>query len=104
MLDRVQNIIQRQDNIKINTVFNGEFVSGNKRANKSVSTRNYELFQTLPICKNGTRRAWSVYPALLEEFQECDSGWTLSSILNLTVNKYNPLQQDVASNSREKLK
>ena len=44
--DRVQNIIQRQDNIKINTVFNGEFVSDNKCANKSVITRNYEFFRS----------------------------------------------------------
>ena len=30
----------------------------------------------------------------LEEFQECDSGWALSRILNLTVNvnKLNPLR------------
>ncbi|KYQ59131.1 hypothetical protein ALC60_01859 [Trachymyrmex zeteki] len=36
-------------NIKINTVFNGEFVSGDKRANKTVSTRNFELFQTFDL-------------------------------------------------------
>jgi len=36
---------------------------------------------------------------LLEEFQERDSGWTLSYIFNLTinVNKYNPLW-DITSN------
>jgi len=32
--------------VKVNTVFNDEFVAGDKRANKSVNTRNYELFQT----------------------------------------------------------
>jgi len=35
VLESVQSVIQKRDNIKINTVFNGEFVSGDKRANKS---------------------------------------------------------------------
>jgi len=52
-----------------------------------VSTRNYELFRFARIVR--------VEPILtsLEEFEERDSEWTLSHILNLTVNvnKYNPL-------------
>jgi len=80
-------------NIKINAVFNGKFVASNKRANKSISTRNYELFRTSDL------REWyelrDVEPTLtsLEEFQERDSKWTLSRILNLAinVNKYNHL-------------
>jgi len=32
--------------MKINTVFNGEFVAGDKRANKSITTRNCELFRS----------------------------------------------------------
>jgi len=34
------------NNIKINTMFNDEFVTGNKRVNKGIATRNYELFRT----------------------------------------------------------
>jgi len=45
VLQRVRNVIQRYNNIKINTVFHGEFVAGDKRANKSVSTKNYKLFR-----------------------------------------------------------
>ena len=67
-------------------------LSGDKCANKSINTKNNELF-------NSDLQEWYtsciVEPilALLEEFQECDSGWTLSRILNLIVNinKYNPL-------------
>ncbi|KYQ52381.1 hypothetical protein ALC60_08544 [Trachymyrmex zeteki] len=42
-LERVQCIMQRYDSLKINTVFNGEFVAGDKRANKSIitGTMNY---------------------------------------------------------------
>lgn len=45
-----------------------------------------------PIYTNDTRRFESILISL-EEFQELDSGWMLSCILNLTVNinKYNPL-------------
>jgi len=68
----VQNVIQRHDNIKINTMFNGEFVSSNKRANKSVNTRNYELF-----CSSDLYEWYALHdvePILtsLEEFQERD--------------------------------
>jgi len=93
VLDRVRDVLRKHDALKINTVFNGEFVAGNKSANKSIATRNYELFQTSNL------REWYelrvVEPTLtsLEEFQERDSGWALLCILNLTinVNKYNPL-------------
>jgi len=46
MLERVRIVLTKYDNIKINLVFNGEFVAGDKRANKSIATRNYELFRT----------------------------------------------------------
>ncbi|KYN07979.1 hypothetical protein ALC62_01044 [Cyphomyrmex costatus] len=46
VLERVRDVMQRHNSVKINTVFNGEFVSGDKHANKSVSTRNYELFRS----------------------------------------------------------
>jgi len=95
VLDRVRSVMQKRDNIKINTVFNGEFVAGNKNANKSIATRNYELFRTSNL------REWyelHVVEAIfaLEEFQKRDSGWALSRILNLTVNanKYNPLHAE----------
>jgi len=43
VIERMRNIIERHDCVK-NTVFNSEFVTGDKRANKSVNTKNYELF------------------------------------------------------------
>jgi len=98
-------VLQKRDALKINTVFNGEFVAGNKSANKSIATRNNELFQTSNL------REWYelcvVEPTLtsLEEFQERDSGWALSCILNLivNVNKYNPMHANVTSSYRGKL-
>jgi len=85
--------MQKSDNIKINTVFNGEFVAGNKNANKSIATRNYELFRTSNLCEWYELHVVEPILASLEEFQERDNGWALSRIFNLTVNanKYNPL-------------
>ncbi|XP_071631894.1 uncharacterized protein [Temnothorax longispinosus] len=93
VLDRVRNVMQRHDNVKINTVFNGEFVAGDKRANKSIATRNYEVFRESDLHEWYKQHVIEPTLAKLEEFQERDSGWALSRILNLMVNanKYNPL-------------
>jgi len=81
------------DNGKINTMFNGEFVASNKSANKSIAKRNYKFFHSINLQEWYELRVAEPILALLEEFQERDSGWALSRILNLTVNanKYNPL-------------
>jgi len=41
VLDRVRDVLQKHDALKINIVFNGESVAGNKSANKSIAMRNY---------------------------------------------------------------
>ena len=77
--------VQRHDNIKINTVFNGNLQVINVRikvwARKTMNSFIY------PICKN----AWSSLSWHRWRNSRNDSGWTLSHILNLTVDKYNPL-------------
>ncbi|KYN20689.1 hypothetical protein ALC57_06948 [Trachymyrmex cornetzi] len=94
VLERVQCIMQRYYSIKINTIFNGEFVAGNKRANKSIATRNYELYRYTDLREWYVTRVVEPILISLEEFQERDSGWALSRILNLAVNanKHNPLR------------
>ncbi|KYN23130.1 hypothetical protein ALC57_04454, partial [Trachymyrmex cornetzi] len=94
VLERVQCIMQRYDSIKINTIFNGEFVAGDKRANKSIATRNYELYRYTDLREWYVTRVVEPILTSLEEFQERDSGWALSRILNLVVNanKHNPLR------------
>ncbi|EZA56769.1 hypothetical protein X777_03234 [Ooceraea biroi] len=74
-------------------MFNGEFVAGEKTANKSINTRNRELFKTSDLQEWFTQYVIEPTLASLEEFQERDSGWALSRILNLTinVNRYNPM-------------
>ncbi|EFN75328.1 hypothetical protein EAI_15760 [Harpegnathos saltator] len=69
--------MKKQSSVKVNTVFNGEFVAGDKRANKSINTRNFGLLPTSDLDN------WFVMcviePILaLEEFQERDSRWAYS--------------------------
>jgi len=94
VLEHVQKLLQKHNCLKINTVFNGEFVAGDKRANKSVNTRNFELFRTSDLRDWYERCIFEPTLAALEEFQERDSGWALSRIHNLLVNinKYNPMR------------
>jgi len=49
VLNRVRNVMEKYDNVKINKVFNGDFVAGDKRANKSIATKNYELFHSIDL-------------------------------------------------------
>lgn len=46
VLEHVRNIMNRHNSVKVNTIFNCEFVTGDKRANKSINTKNYKLFKT----------------------------------------------------------
>jgi len=40
VVQHVRNAMERHDNLKVNTIFNGEFVTGEKHAFNSVRTRN----------------------------------------------------------------
>jgi len=92
VLEHVRTVLTKYDSIKINTMFNSEFVAGDKHANKSIATRNYEFFRTSELQEWYESRVVKPTLTSLEEIQERDSGWALSRILNLliNVNKYNP--------------
>ena len=45
VLDQIRDNLQRHICLKVNTIFNGEFVANAKRSAKSI-TKNYELFGT----------------------------------------------------------
>ncbi|XP_036144602.1 uncharacterized protein LOC118646237 [Monomorium pharaonis] len=93
VLERVRDALERHNSLKVNTAFNGEFVTGEKHANKSITTKNSALFKTSDLDEWYERYIIEVTLAKLEEFEEGDSGWALSRIQNLTVNvnKYNPM-------------
>ncbi|XP_025267778.1 uncharacterized protein LOC112639099 [Camponotus floridanus] len=86
VLRRVRDVMGRYRSVKVNTTFNGEFVSGDKIAVKTIATRNHPLLPTTDLREWYDTRVVGDTVASLEEFQERDSGWALSRILDLTVN------------------
>jgi len=56
VLERMRIVLTKYDNIKINTIFDGEFV---KNAPIKVSPRETTNSFARPICKTGTNRALS---------------------------------------------
>ncbi|KYN29308.1 hypothetical protein ALC57_01246, partial [Trachymyrmex cornetzi] len=94
VLERVRDVVERHGSVKVNTAFNGDFATKDKRANKSIITKNSEIYRCTDILEWYERHVVEPILASLEEFQERDSGWALSRILNLTVNvnKLNPMR------------
>ena len=45
VLERVRDAVERHGNAKINTAFNGEFATNNKRDIKSINTKNREIYR-----------------------------------------------------------
>ncbi|KYN14583.1 hypothetical protein ALC57_13217, partial [Trachymyrmex cornetzi] len=48
---RVRDAVERHDSVKVNTAFNGEFATKDKRANKSIITKNIEIYRCTDICE-----------------------------------------------------
>ncbi|XP_024872775.1 uncharacterized protein LOC112455212 [Temnothorax curvispinosus] len=80
--------------LKVNVIFNGEFVADVKTDVKSIATRNEQLVPGSDLGEWHDRHVRDAILTRLEEFQEGDSGWALSRILNLivNVNKCNPMR------------
>ena len=94
VIERVRDAIAKHNSVKVNTIFNGEFVNiHDERDNKNVATKNNELYRTSNLRDLYEQRVIEPTLAMLDEFQKRDSGWSLMRIQNLTVNinKYNPM-------------
>jgi hypothetical protein len=72
---------------------------------KTIATKNRELFPTSDLHEWYTKYVVNAILVSLEEFQERDSGWALSRILDLTVNinKFNPLHAGCHINLPQKI-
>ena len=70
VLEHVQSALRKHRNLKVNTVFNGEFVTGDKHACKSINTRNCKLFHTSDLQEWYQRCVVEPTLASREEFQE----------------------------------
>ncbi|XP_026828646.1 uncharacterized protein LOC105279427 [Ooceraea biroi] len=86
VIERVRGSLATLNGVKVNTAFNAEFVASEKTAVKTIATRNHGLLPTSDLREWYDKRVMEITLAPLDEFQERDSGWALSKILNLTVN------------------
>ncbi|XP_067210226.1 uncharacterized protein [Linepithema humile] len=93
IIKRIHSVMVKHGSVKINTMFNGEFIVGDKTAVKTIATKNRELFPTSDLNEWYMKHMVDAILTSLEEFQERDSGWALLHILDLTINvkKFNPL-------------
>ncbi|KYN29928.1 hypothetical protein ALC57_00617 [Trachymyrmex cornetzi] len=93
VFERVRDVVERHDSVKVNAAFNSEFATKDKRANKSIITKNIEIYRCTDTREWYERHVVEPILTSLEEFQERNSGWALSRIHNLivNVNKLNPM-------------
>ncbi|KYN38648.1 hypothetical protein ALC56_06974, partial [Trachymyrmex septentrionalis] len=94
MLERVRDAVERHGSAKVNTALNGEFATKDKRDIKNINIKNSEIYRCIDLCEWYEQHIIEPTLTSLEEFQERDSGWALSRILNLVVNvnKLNPMR------------
>ncbi|XP_024883502.1 uncharacterized protein LOC112462123, partial [Temnothorax curvispinosus] len=94
VLEKVRDNMTEHRCLKVNVIFNGEFVADVKTDVKSIATRNEQLVPESDLSEWYDRHVRDAILTRLEEFQERDSGWALSRILNLivNVNKCNPMR------------
>ncbi|XP_066600158.1 uncharacterized protein [Prorops nasuta] len=90
---RVNQVFDSVNSVKINCVFNGQFVSKDISDDKHVCTKNSVLYKTDNFKEWYRLNIVEILLKELSEFQERDSGWALEKILSLIVNinHYNPL-------------
>ncbi|KYN15057.1 hypothetical protein ALC57_12720 [Trachymyrmex cornetzi] len=92
VLERVRDAVERHGSVKVNTAFNGEFATKDKRANKSINTKNSEIYRCTDVreCVKSMDNAcfaWSVVTALYPAKSHVDRKSSYphyTAVLNLT--------------------
>ncbi|KYN29043.1 hypothetical protein ALC57_01534, partial [Trachymyrmex cornetzi] len=69
VLERVRDAVERHGSVKINTAFNGEFATKDKRAIKSINTKNIEIYRYTDLREWYERHVIEPTLTSLEEFQ-----------------------------------
>ncbi|XP_050515107.1 uncharacterized protein LOC126890292 [Diabrotica virgifera virgifera] len=87
---RIQNALKKDEVVKVNTAFGGEFeiASGEKilKDTKYFTTSNSPIYRDTNLDEWFENRVYEPLSKKLEEFQERDSGWALKAVVNLGVN------------------
>lgn len=93
---RINNLLKKESALKINAVFCGEFKIMKQDKElvelKYLNTKNDIIYGDTDLKQWFEENIVEKILRNLDEFQERDSGWALSSVINLTINinKYSP--------------
>ncbi|KYN27445.1 hypothetical protein ALC57_03154 [Trachymyrmex cornetzi] len=71
VLERVRDAIERHGSVKVNTAFNGEFATKDKRTIKSINTKNIEIYRactTSVRAQSCIRTQWIARPTCISWF------------------------------------
>ena len=74
-----ERVREEHDSVKVNTAFNSKFVANNKRATKSINTKNSKIYRCTDLRESSTSSA-SSNSRNLKSFRN-NNGWALSRIL-----------------------
>ncbi|KYN26658.1 hypothetical protein ALC57_03967 [Trachymyrmex cornetzi] len=72
VLGQVRDAVERHGSVKVNTAFNGEFATKDKRAIKSINTKNSEIYDaciTSARARNCRRTKWTAKDSSDEKFE-----------------------------------
>lgn len=87
---KINNLLKGESALKINAVFCGEFkIMKNENELKELkylNTKNFKLYRDTNLKEWYEKNIVDCILKDLDEFQERDSGWALSSIVNLAIN------------------
>ena len=73
MFERVRDAVERHGSAKVNTAFNGEFMTNIKRDIKSINIKNREIYRYTDLHEWYEQHIIEPTLTSLEEFQERDS-------------------------------
>ncbi|CAH1111573.1 unnamed protein product [Psylliodes chrysocephalus] len=93
---RIQNALRKDESVKVNTTFTGEFemVKGDsvQTEHKYFTTSNSAVYRDTNLDVWFDEKVICPIMTELDEFQERDSGWALKRVMNLgvNINKFTP--------------
>ncbi|XP_072401744.1 uncharacterized protein [Diabrotica undecimpunctata] len=93
---RIQNVLKKDEAVKVNMTFGGDFeiASGEKihKDTKYFTTSNSPIYRDTNLDEWFEKKVVEPINRDLEEFQERDSGWALTAVVNLgvNINKFTP--------------
>ena len=94
VINYIRRVMKEHKCLKICVNFCGKFINKGEELDKNFDTKYQEVFLTTDLDEWFIEKVKGKILTLLEEFEDCGSGWSLLGISHLVimVNKYNPIK------------